>query len=183
MGVSIGSGTDDVMAMILAGGPDFMARVQAFKTAKEAAEAATAELGVAQATRDALDQAVALREDADQFKRETISSGAQTKAWAKKAEKQAAQTLEDAKAQAAAILAEAEAQADKLLVDCRAAHASKMSELGQKLREAEALRAEVERARIEANTAKASALQAESELRATENDFKRRMRKIAELAE
>src|SRR5258705_9580207 len=116
MGMSIDQGPNIDLSAIIAGGADFLARMQKFKDAKETAEQALANLGLGKDARAALDEAARTldeaknKRDADlaAFMKQTTDTKTSVEDWAAATKADAAKALADAQAQ----LADAKAKAD-----------------------------------------------------------------------
>ena len=116
MGMSIDQGPNIDLSAIIAGGADFLARMQQFKDAKETAEQALANLGLGKDARAALDEAARTlseaqnKRDADlaAFMKQTTDARKSIEDWAAATKAEAAKALADAQAQ----LADAKAKAD-----------------------------------------------------------------------
>src|SRR5258705_4359438 len=116
MGMSIDQGPNIDLSAIIAGGADFLARMQQFKDAKETAEQALANLGLGKDARAALDEAARTlseaqnKRDADlaAFMKQTTDTRKSIEDWAAATKADAANALADAQAQ----LADAKAKAD-----------------------------------------------------------------------
>lgn len=116
MGMSIDQGPNIDLSAIIAGGADFLARMQKFKDAKETAEQALANLGLGKDARAALDEAARTldeaknKRDADlaAFMKQTTDTKASVEDWAAATKAEATKALADAQAQ----LADAKAKAD-----------------------------------------------------------------------
>lgn len=116
MGMSIDQGPNIDLSAIIAGGADFLARMQQFKDAKETAEQALASLGLGKDARAALDEAARTlseaqnKRDADlaAFMKQTTDTKAAIEDWAAATKAEATKVLADAQAQ----LADAKAKAD-----------------------------------------------------------------------
>ncbi|SRR6266478_464932 len=116
MGMSIDQGPNIDLSAIIAGGADFLARMQQFKDAKETAEQALANLGLGKDARAALDEAARTLDEAKNkrdtdlaaFMKQTTETRTAVESWATAIRAEAAKVLADAQAQ----LADAKAKAD-----------------------------------------------------------------------